>query len=281
MIDVQEISIAVIQFPGSNREYELARAFESVGMYAEVFRWKRKPEELRRFHGYALPGGFSYQDRNRAGSIAAYDKTLEIIAEESDKHDKPVIGICNGNQILVEAKLVPDIYRKRLDIGMAPNAGRRNGEVVRTGFISDWVYVVHTSEAGRSGATKLFETGEILPIPIAHGEGRYEMSDDVLREMEVNKQVLWKYCRQDGVIDSSYPTNPNGSMGNIAGVCNRKGNVIAFMPHPEASNWLFQMPESIWPEKLEAWGDAERMNGPGPWRRFFQSTKMYLQEVLG
>jgi len=279
VIIINELSIAVIQFPGSNREYELARAFESVGMLSEVFRWKRNSEELKRFHGYALPGGFSYQDRNRAGSIAVYDRTIEVIADESERYGKPVIGICNGNQILVEAGLVPNTWKK-LDIGMAPNAGRKDGEVVRTGFISDWVYVVHTGKLGRSVATKLFDEGELLPIPIAHGEGRYEMSDATLQELDTNGQILWKYATADGVIDPNYPANPNGSKANIAGICNKRGNVIAFMPHPEAANWLYQMRESVWSEKLEAQGIAERMNSPGAWRRFFESVKLHLYEVL-
>ncbi len=269
--------VAVIQFGGTNREYELVGALKSVGLSAEMYRWneeKKDKARLRQYDGFGLAGGFSYQDRGRAGLIASKDRLMDTLREESEK-GRIIFGICNGCQILVEARLVPNIYGYSLDIGMAPNAGKIDGEL-RTGFISDWVYVVHTSRKGRSAATKLFEKGEILPIPIAHAEGRFKMPDSVLQDMIKNDQILWRYCTKYGEIVES--ANPNGSTYNAAVVCNNKGNVIAGMPHQEAANYLYQMSDYVWREKLEAWGDAERMKGPGAWRRFFESLKLSMEE---
>src|SRR3989344_6185265 len=144
-------SVAVIQFPGTNREYELVNdTFSSVGMHAELFRWNRKDADtLRNFDAYVLPGGFSYQDRVRAGAIAAKDQIMKILSEEAEK-GKPVLGICNGCQILAEAGLVPQIYDNEVSIGLAPNAGKKQEETVRTGFISDWYNMKSTARKGRN-----------------------------------------------------------------------------------------------------------------------------------
>src|SRR3989344_2129504 len=267
--------VAVIQFPGSNREYELVNdTFNSVGLEAQLFRWNRKDTDtLRSFDAYVLPGGFSYQDRVRAGAIAAKDKIMGILAEEAGK-GKPVLGICNGCQILAEAGLVPQIYeRMEVMIGLAPNAGKQNGKTVRTGFISDWYNMKSTARKGKSFANYLVEEGEIFPVPIAHAEGRFRMSDEVLREMEVNGQIIFTYCDQEGNVSEEYPVNPNGSTKSIAGVSNKRGNVVAIMPHPEAANQLFQIPLDISEAKQEAWGNYDKMEGPGPTRRIFESVR--------
>jgi len=272
--------VAVIQFPGSNREYELVHdTFSSVGMHAELFRWNRKDTDtLRSFDAYALPGGFSYQDRVRAGVVAAKDKLMKILAEEAEK-GKPILGICNGCQILAEAGLVPQIYDNEVSMGLAPNAGKQNGQTVRTGFISDWYNMKSTARKGRSFANYLVEEGEIFPVPIAHAEGRFRMSDEVLREMEVNGQIIFTYCDQEGNVSEEYPVNPNGSTKSIAGVSNKRGNVVAIMPHPEAANQLFQIPLDISEAKQEAWGNYDKMEGPGPTRRIFESVRAYLEEM--
>ena len=269
--------IAVIQFPGSNREYELVRALNSVGLQGDIFRWNRDSQELRNYDGYALPGGFSYKDRVRAGVVAAKDKLMIVLAEEADK-GKPVLGICNGCQILAEAGLVPQIYDNEISIGLAPNVARQGDEITRTGFISDFYWITTTARRGRSPANYLIEEGEIA-IPIAHGEGRFKMSDDVLREMEENGQIIFTYCDEKGNINEEYPINPNGSTKAIAGVSNKRGNVIAMMPHPEAANQLFQVRSDISDEKVGAWGDYDKMEGRGPARKIFESMKAYLEEM--
>ena len=135
------MKVAVIQFPGSNREDDAAKALNALNaldLDAELFRWNLD-SSLGRYYGIVLPGGFSYQDRVRSGVIAAKEHIMYDIREEAEK-GKPIIGICNGCQILVEAGLVPQIYEYRIDLGMAPNAGKQDGKTVRTGFDSDWVY---------------------------------------------------------------------------------------------------------------------------------------------
>lgn len=273
-----KLQFNVIQFPGSNREYELLDALSSVEFQAELFRWNGDYRKLAACAGHALPGGFSYQDRGRAGLIAGRDPIMGFLAEEAEK-GKPIIGICNGCQILVEAGLVPGLYERRIDIGMAPNAGRREGNVVRTDFISDWAYIRSSARRGRSAATYSIDEGEVFPIPIAHAEGGFRFVDGVLQAMKDNDQILFHYCDADGHVSTEYPVNPNGSTEAIAAVCNRRGNVVAIMPHPEAANFLYQAQERVYEGKRRAWGDFDSMEGRGPTRIMFESLAAYLRGI--
>ncbi len=267
--------IAVIQYPGSNCEYETAWAVRSAGMEAEIFRWNRSPEELKEFDGYIISGGFSYQDRVRAGAIAAKKPIMKVIKEEAEK-GKPVLGICNGAQILVEAGMIPGICWGEVEMALAPNL---SGE--RAGYYCNWIFVRCEVKGERCVFTKNFSPGEVIPLPVAHAEGRFITSKEgLLEELKEREQIVLRYCNSKGEIISEFPVNPNGSVYNIAGICNPEGNVFALMPHPERANWIRQVPSDLDTPysqlKEEAWGDLERMRAPGPGRKIFTSLLSFF-----
>jgi phosphoribosylformylglycinamidine synthase len=273
------IRIAVIQYPGTNCEYETARAVESAGMEARLFRWNEEPRELEKFEGYIIPGGFSYQDRIRAGVVAAKKSIMKTIVSEAEK-GKPVLGICNGAQILVEAGMIPGLKRGELEMALAPNMMEE-----RSGYYCDWVFLECSVEPQRCAFTYSLGEKEVFPLPIAHAEGRFiTQKKDLLEKLIKNKQVILRYCKEDGKIEEKFPFNPNGSLYNIAGICNPKGNVFALMPHPERANWLRQVPSELNAPfsrlKLESWGSAKKMEGKGPGRKIFESMRIYIENEL-
>jgi phosphoribosylformylglycinamidine synthase len=268
------IKIAIIQYPGSNCEYETARAVSSCGMESEIFRWNRDPDELQEFDGYIISGGFSYQDRVRASAIAAKKRIIKTIIKEAEK-GKPVLGICNGAQILIEAGMIPGIRWGEIQMALAPNVMEG-----RSGYYCDWVWV-RVEESG-SVFTSRFKKAEVFPIPIAHAEGRFvTRSEGLLDELISNKQAVFRYCTREGEVREDFLVNPNGSIFNLAGVSNKEGNILAMMPHPERANFLRQVPDDLGNDysrlKLEALRDAEKLNQPGPGRRIFLSMKEYIE----
>ena len=250
--------IAVIMFPGSNCENETARAIESVGMKADILRWNDS-SSLPSYDGYVLPGGWSYEDRIRSGAIAAKDPVVKVIKEEATK-GKVVLGICNGCQVLVESGIIPGLQDK-VSMALAPNI---NPFV--SGFYCTWVKIKNASK--KSTAFNLvMDQDEILSIPIAHAEGRFTTKSQALvQQLIANDQLLFRYCDADGNIADKFPINPNGSLINVAGICNNKGNVLAMMPHPERATWMRQVPgKHNLGEKL------------GPGSKIFESMKEYLK----
>lgn len=268
--------IAIIQYPGSNCEYETARAVKSSGMETEIFRWNRDASALPEYDGYIIPGGFSYQDRVRAGAIGAKKGIMRTIFREAEK-GKPVLGICNGAQVLVESGMIPGIKAGELEMALAPNTGW-------SGYYCNWVHVIHSTGKGKCAFTCLFEEGEVFPIPVAHAEGRFVTEKrDLIQALNRNGQVVLRYSTVDGEIDNRFPVNPNGSTDNIAGICNPAGNVFALMPHPERAAWLRQIPDDIGDDyakvKQGAYGDSCRMTEPGPGGKMFGSMKAYLEDI--
>ena len=260
--------VAIIQFPGVNCEYETAEAVRSAGIEAALFRWNEDPGLLEECRAVILPGGFSYQDRIRAGVVAAKDTIMEKVSDLA-KAGRPVLGICNGAQVLVESGLIPGIHWERVDLALAPNV-----MADRIGYYCSWVFL--RNEESGCVWTRGFGKEEVVPVPIAHAEGRFVSDDEkLLEEMKKNGQIVLRYCTSRGEIEDAFPVNPNGSMESMAGVCNRKGNVLAMMPHPERATWLRQVPEDIpdgWGRKRRsAAGDIGRMDTEGPGRRFFSS----------
>ncbi len=194
--------VAVVVFPGSNCDAETLAAARAVGADA-YFVWHRETT-LAAADVAILPGGFSYGDYLRSGAIARFSPIMAAVAEHA-RAGGPVLGICNGFQILCEAGLLPG--------GLMRNARLR--------FLSrpTWVRVERTA----TPFTGRYQPGEILELPIAHGDGRYVADARTAAELEHHGRVVWRYVRD----------NPNGSTNDIAGVCNAAGNVVGIMPHPE------------------------------------------------
>lgn len=224
--------VAIIQFPGSNCEAESAAAIRRNGMKPEEFLWNRTPEELEEFDGFFIVGGFSYEDRSRAGVLASLDPVLEAVAREADK-GKPVLGICNGAQVLVESGLVPGVKGNRTAMALAPNRRQVGDHLLGSGFFNDWCHLRCATEPHRTAFTRHLTTGESIFIPFAHAEGRFLAPEALLSELMANGQGVFQYCDAEGQTDPHFPINPNGSMANLAAVCNPAGNVMAMMPHPE------------------------------------------------
>ncbi|MDP6260569.1 MAG: phosphoribosylformylglycinamidine synthase I [Candidatus Marinimicrobia bacterium] len=226
------IHIAIIQFPGSNTERETLMACNRVGLNPVEFLWNEPSEKLSVFDGYVIVGGFAYEDRSRAGVIAALDPIMKQIKIEADK-GKPVLGICNGAQILVESGLVPGLENHRVGIALTDNKRVKNNHCIGVGYYNTWANLQLTAPSDRCAFTRHLITGDWINVPLAHGEGRFIVPDKLLEKMISNDQTVFRYCDNDGNIVDEFPTNPNGSMHNLAAVCNAQGNVMAIMPHPE------------------------------------------------
>jgi len=263
--------VAIIQFPGSNCEVETGRALSLAGLESVIFRWNENASKLVHFGAFILPGGFSYQDRIRAGVVAAKDSILERIVTESDK-GKPVLGICNGAQILVESGLVPGGGRIRF--ALAPNI-----MPVSRSYLCRWVYIRPASTS--SLFTRGYRDDEIIPMPIAHAEGRFVSNEDeYLDNFKQMGSIAFRYCDGNGSINEEFPINPNGSILSIAGLSNQEGNVLALMPHPERACCLRHIPpdiDSSWRGKrLRSVGDFAALEEPGPGLGIFKSIAQAL-----
>lgn len=272
--------VALVQFPGSNCEWETKRAAEAAGLQCDVFRWNRDPDLLSEYDGYIIGGGFSYQDRVRSGVIATKEPIVRRLFDEVMEHGKPVLGICNGAQVLVEAGLIPGLRPGTVEMALAPN--RHDPAHRIAGFCCRWVWLKLAVPPERCVFTGELAPGEIFPIPIAHGEGRFTTADPSVHEQLVaGSHVVFQYCDESGEISDDPLVNPNGALLNAAGICNPEGNVMGMMPHPERASFLRQVPFEIggsWSQRrLAAQGDAEALTGPGPGLAIFRAMRKALQ----
>ena len=203
-------SVAVVRFPGSNCDWDSLRTAEAAGADA-YFVWHRDTD-LRGADVVLLPGGFSYGDYLRSGAIARFSPVMQAVQRHANSGG-PVLGICNGFQILCEAQLLPGALLR--------NAGLT--------FVSKPVDV--TVERTETAFTCDYEHGARLRLPVAHGDGRFVASPDTLRMLEAEGRVVLRYV--PATEGSPFQPNPNGSANHIAGICNTAGNVVGIMPHPE------------------------------------------------
>lgn len=204
------MKVAVITFPGSNCDYDLYKAAQQVGGDVS-FVWHRE-RGLDGYDAVLLPGGFSYGDYLRPGAIARMSPVMEDVVAFAGKGG-PVLGICNGFQILCEA-------------GLLPGALVRN-DVLK--FRSHDVYL--KVERADTLFTSEYEPGQVIRIPIAHGDGNYEADEATLEALEAENRIVFRYVDEHGEVTEA--SNPNGSWHNIAGIVNEAGNVLGMMPHPE------------------------------------------------
>ena len=265
-------TIAVIYFPGNNCEEESLRAILASGMDGKIVRWNER-KDIEKYDGFLIPGGWGYEDRIRAGAIMAKDPVFDIIKNEAE-NGKPVLGICNGAQALVECSMIPGLKNK-VEMALAPN---KNPFV--SGYYCTWIYVKSVQDKNRCAFTKFTEKDEITPMPIAHGEGKFIAKDkELIDKLIKNKQIIFQYSTKDGKIEESFPTNPNGAMYNIAAICNKKGNVMATMPHPERASFIRQLPDFV-DLKNKSVGNINLMESPAPARHIFDSMKAYIEEEV-
>ena len=224
--------IAIIQFPGSNTERETFMACERTGLNPVEFLWNEPVQELSKFHGYILVGGFSYEDRSRAGVIASLEPIIDKLKLESES-GKPILGICNGAQILIESGMVPGLRNYQVGAALTDNKRIQNNQIVGVGYYNTWANLKMGVEPNRCAFTRHMKKDDWMNIPLAHGEGRFVIPKPLLKEMIDSQQTVYRYCDNDGNVIDEFPTNPNGSEYSLAGVCNPQGNVMAIMPHPE------------------------------------------------
>ena len=226
--------IAVIQFPGSNTELETIAAIERNGMTPISHLWNEPASNLELCDGYIIVGGFSYEDRSRSGIIASLDPVINTLKNQA-LVGKPVLGVCNGAQILVESGMVPGNKGFDTIVGLSENKRVRSGQVVGTGYYNTWCYLKSNKESVSAFIDKS-DDGLLLQIPIAHAEGRFVMDKKLQEVVESTNLAVYHYCNQDGEIINDFPVNPNGSIDNIAALGNVAGNVMAIMPHPERTD---------------------------------------------
>lgn len=208
---MSKLRFGIVVFPGSNCDHDALTVCQSLPNADAKLLW-HKQADLEGSDVIILPGGFSYGDYLRAGAIARFSPIMQEVIRHA-KQGKPVLGICNGFQILCEAGLLPGVLLRNIQRRFVCKMVHLRVISNQTMFMSD------------------YQVGEVLRIPIAHGEGNYFAPPEVLDELEANGQVVLKYCDARGNITDE--ANPNGSARNIAGIVNREKNVMGLMPHPE------------------------------------------------
>ncbi len=206
------MKFGIVVFPGSNCDRDVQTAARAAGYDAEVV-W-HTDISVDGFDCLVLPGGFSYGDYLRTAAIARFSPVMESVNRYAAS-GRPVMGICNGFQVLLEAGLLPGAMLRNTSCKFVCRPQRVRVEV----------------ESARTPFTLELRSGQVITLPIAHGEGNYYADGETLAQMEMDGQVVFRYCDESG--EPTHESNPNGSLDNIAGICNKAGNVLGMMPHPE------------------------------------------------
>ena len=255
----EDVKICILRVGGTNCDAETKRALEELGVQARIVHVNElvKKKNLLEYNALIFPGGFSYGDYVRAGAIwakwimAKLEKELKAFVEE----ERPILGICNGFQVLVEAGLLPGFE------GISPYPEAALATNIPPGYNCRWIYLKHENK-GKSIFTRKIPDGKVLRMPVAHSEGRFifskEKEKQLLERLYKNDQLVFRYCTREGeYAEGSYPTNPNGSFHDIAGICNPEGTVFGLMPHPERAFYWWQQPDWTRQRLLPQYGDGK------------------------
>jgi phosphoribosylformylglycinamidine synthase subunit PurQ / glutaminase len=205
------VKFGVIVFPGSNCDRDMAYVTGDILQQPTRMIW-HQDTDIADVEVIVIPGGFSYGDYLRCGAIAQFSPVMKSVLEHA-KQGKLILGICNGFQVLTELGLLPGALVRNRDLHFI--CDRASLKVERTDL--PW--------------TQSYTKNQVVSIPIAHGEGCYYADPDTLKQLEDHQQVVFRYCTDEGEINRA--GNPNGSLNNIAGICNERGNILGMMPHPE------------------------------------------------
>lgn len=254
MKDLTRARACIIRVGGTNCDFETKVALEDLGLEADVVHMNQLLKGRTKLQDYQLlviPGGFSYGDYVRAGAIwgkkltSKFRKDLEKFIDEG----KAVVGICNGFQVLVESGILPGLngLSEYPEVALATNSSAK--------YECRWVHIKH--QVSRCKLLSNVEKGVVLRIPVGHGEGRFVASKEVLDKIVDLDLVVFTYCKPDGSpANEEYPYNPNGSILDIAAICNPQGNVMGMMPHPERAYFGWQLPNWTHFDEPPAYGDG-------------------------
>jgi len=271
--------ICILQIEGTNCELETFRSFKRLGAAAEIVHLKQligavKEREKRKLKDYDLlviPGGFSSGDYIRAGAILAA-RIRGTLGEEIDdfiRDGKPILGICNGFQVLVEMGLLPGLADEKIGLQQAALTTNDSAR-----FECRPVYI-RQENRGNCVFTKGIEKGRIMKMPCAHAEGKFFISEKrreaYLQLLEENDQIVFRYIDPEGGY-ASYPWNPNGSVDNIAGICDPRGNILGLMPHPERAFYAYL--DSEWSRRAK--GGEEGRGAYGDGKAIFEAVLNHL-----
>jgi phosphoribosylformylglycinamidine synthase len=255
----EDVKVCILRVGGTNCDAETKRAFEDLGVQAEVVHLTRmvKQRSLLDYDVLVFPGGFSYGDYVRAGAIWAKGIVAKLGRELKRFVDqaRPILGICNGFQVLVEAGLLPGFS----DGHEYPQAVLATNEPI--GYRCMWVHLKHEN-SGRCVFTQKIQKGKTLQIPVAHAEGRFlfpkDKEKEYLQRLYDNDQLVFRYCNEKGeYAEGEYPINPNGAFHDIAGICNQDGTIFGLMPHPERAYYGWQLPDWTKREHIPKYGDGK------------------------
>jgi phosphoribosylformylglycinamidine synthase subunit PurQ / glutaminase len=258
-MNAADLRVCVMRVGGTNCDQETARAFKELGAQAETVHVNElvKRRNLLDYDVLVFPGGFSFGDYVRSGVIFARHLDAKLGKEMRKFIDegRPILGICNGFQILVEYGLLPGFS----GIPDYPEATLTTNEP--SGFKCEWIYM-RQENRGKCAFTTAIPTGKVVQMPIAHGEGRLlfpkEKEQALLKRLIDEDMLVFRYCTKDGApANGKYPASPNGSFYDIAGICNREGNIFGLMPHPERAMYWWQQPTWTRQTQTMQYGDGK------------------------